>query len=146
MILVDIDHTLSDAFWRDQMLIGDHTTDWDAYHEASKDDKPLVMLRDIINGLVTYDVVVITGRSEKYRKLTLEWLVKHDFKVDELLMRPDNDFTPSPELKIKLAQNRLGDNLSEHVAFIIENRLDVIQAFLDKGVPAIQIFARGNSK
>lgn len=146
-ILVDIDHTLSDAFWRDEMMKGGpNNTNWDDYHSASKDDKTLPVFVDLINALnlYGYDIVLITARPEKWRKLTMDWLCKHDINVEELLMRADDCFRSSPELKIQLVEERFGnkDHLHEQIAFVMDDREDVIQAFTALGIPALQVFGR----
>jgi hypothetical protein len=136
-VLVDIDHTLSDAFWRDE-LIGT----WDAYHEASSGDLPLLPVIGLINSLhlCRYTIVGITARPEKWRQLTLNWLVRWGAHVHELLMRPDDAFHPSPEIKLELARKRFPD--FNDIAFLLEDRDDVCAAFREAGVTVLQVFSK----
>ncbi len=140
-ILVDIDHTLASSFWRDDMI-----GDWDAYHAVSGQDEPLQDVVTMVNALYGSGKTVIgmTARPEKWRQVTMEWLVKHFVSMDELLMRPDDDFRPAPEVKVALALERFQDesNLVAQVALVLDDREDVIEAFRALGVTAMQVFGR----
>ena len=140
-VLVDIDHTLSNAWWRDS-LIGD----WDAYHAVSGQDNPLQDVITMVNALhrCGRSIIGLTARPEKWRQLTMEWLVKHFVSMDELLMRSDDDFRPAPEVKVALALERFKDesNLRNQVALVLDDREDVIEAFRALGVTALQVFGR----
>lgn len=55
-------------------------------------------LLDIMNkdGIVVYS----TGRPERTRKTTIKWLVKNGLPIRAMCMRKDNDFRPSPVVKL----------------------------------------------
>jgi hypothetical protein len=137
IILVDIDHTIANAFWRDSMI---GTETWDVYHENSKYDKPFKNVVNLINSLANsgYDMMGITGRNEKYRQLTVGWLVQNKVDLDEILMRPDNDFTKNGELKVKLIKERFKDNFKD-IHFLIDDNEDAILAFMALGIATLQI-------
>lgn len=138
VVLCDIDHTISDAFWRDNMIGG--PGGWDAYHACSVDDAPLNDMIDLINTLQpTYRLIGLTARPEKWRKLTMDWLLRHGVMLDGLLMRADDAFHPAPALKTELVLSKF--NLNE-IAFILDDREDVIAAFRALGVTALQVHAR----
>lgn len=143
-ILVDLDHVLSNAFWRDPMIkqVGTELT-WDDYHAANKDDGPIWDLVNLISHLTNvYNIIGLTARPEKWRKQSVEWCVKHGVHLDELLMRPDNEYRPANELKIELANKRFPSGVRDHVAFILDDRADVCTAFAEIGVTALQVTAR----
>lgn len=142
VILLDIDHTIADAFWRDPMIGGS----WDEYHSASASDKPISDVVDMVVALGSsgFTIIGLTARPEKWRKLTMEWLISHQVPMDELLMRDASDFRPSREMKPALALARFGGHygLTNTVAFIIDDREDVCAAFRGLGVTALQTYAR----
>ncbi len=143
-ILVDIDHTLSEASWRDGMH-DDPLKSRDEYFAAAKDDKPLADTIRLMNTLGRdYNYIILTARPEKWRQLTMQWLVAHSVNADEVLMRPEGCFDPTPRMKVDLALERFGGEkgLLEHVAMVLDNREDVIAAFSEVGVTAMQIFGR----
>jgi hypothetical protein len=138
-ILVDIDHVLSNAFWRDGMI---GQVPWDEYHAANKDDKPIDDMVWIVNTLaVDFNIVAFTARPAKWRKQTMDWLIKNDVMVHEVLMRPDDNFRPAPELKLELVKARF-ENPAAAVAAILDDRLDVCSAFAQMGITSLQVFAR----
>lgn len=140
-VLVDIDHVVANSFWRDEMI--GSNTDWDQYHSSSWQDEPLEDVTAFLRSIwVDYFIVAFTARPEKWRKMTMEWFIKHNIMVDELLMRPDDAFHPSPELKLKLVTERFGDQWQSKIAFILEDRDDVTAAFKAAGVTVLQVHAR----
>lgn len=142
-ILVDLDHTLSNSFWRDPMI---GTTTWDEYHAANVEDKPVHDVAALINALWSagHTIIGITARPGKWRAQSLSWLIRHNIHLDELLMRPDDDFKPAPQMKIALAIARFGNakRMADEVAAIIDDREDVIMAFKEVGITALQVHAR----
>ncbi len=137
-VLVDLDHTISDALWRDEMILNGDS--WDDYHAASFFDKPIPEMASLVRALrwTGYELIAITSRPQKWHKLTLQWLAKYNIPIDEILMRPPDDFRPSPELKLGMIKKYY----LKDIAFIIEDREDVCQAFREAGVTALQCHAR----
>lgn len=143
IILCDIDHTLSDASWRDPWL-GEHGLDakWDKYHSEAIHDQPIAEMVRVVNGLAHHDdirVVGLTARPEKWRQLTMDWLVKHGIMIDELIMRPDADFDPAPVMKLNMVKGRFVD-LSRLI--LIDDREDVVAAFKSEGITSLLVYAR----
>lgn len=143
VILVDLDDTLA-AAWRREHLI--EAEGWDAFHSQLGDDDPIHDLVAAVNALhgAAFHIIGLTARPEKWRTATMAWMVKHDLHLHELLMRPDADFTKSPVVKVAVAAERLGgvDQIKARVAFIIDDRQDVCEAFAALGVTALQVYAR----
>jgi phosphoglycolate phosphatase-like HAD superfamily hydrolase len=137
IILVDIDHTVSNAFWRDSMI---GVESWDHYHENSKYDKPFKNVVNLLNALSNsgYEIMGITGRNEKNRPLTVGWLVQNKVDIDELLMRPDDDFTKNGELKVRLVRERFKDDFKD-IHFLIDDNEDAVLAFMALGIATLQI-------
>ena len=142
--LVDLDHTVFASWPRDGLIGGEGG--WDAYHSASVDDGVIKDVVDIINSLVSFGWtgIGITARPEKWRALSMKKLMQHSVMLDELLMRPDAAFHPAPELKVQLAQNRFGSSLLDEVAFLLEDREDVCEAFNQLGITTLQVRGRRN--
>ncbi len=139
-VIVDIDRTLSNCFWRDHLINSEGG--WDAYHAVMGEDEPVHDVVALVTAMYSsgYNIVGITARPEKYRKATTEWLDKHKVCMDELLMRPDGDFRPTTEVKKQLASERF--YVPSAVAFVIDDREDIVTMFRGMGVTALQVFAR----
>jgi uncharacterized HAD superfamily protein len=136
IILTDVDHTVGNSFWRDPMIGAEP---WDTYHAAAKDDKPYPNVVSLINSLssVGHKIIGITGRTEKFRQLTLNWFIKYHIDIDEILMRPDDLFLKNAEMKVKLVQDRF-KNLKD-IAFLIDDNEDTIIEFFKLGITTLQI-------
>src|SRR5262245_1294908 len=138
IFLVDVDHTLSDARWRDSMI---DTASWDDYHRASEHDTAVTATCILIDALVEagHTGMAITVRPAKYREMTSTWLVRNGCQLEEILMRDDEDFRPAPEIKLDLARRRFGHDLKSRIGLLIEDRSDVVSAFLAEGVTCIHV-------
>jgi hypothetical protein len=136
-ILLDIDHTVANSFHRDSMI---GAVPWDDYHAASKDDKPFVKVVNLINSLsaMGYIIIGVTGRNEKFRHLTLDWFLKYHIDLDELLMRPDDNFSKNGEMKVKLITDRFNGNFKE-IHFLIDDNEDSILEFYKLGISTLHI-------
>jgi len=131
LVVIDI-HALSDAEWRSSM-IGIDT--WDAYHEASRNDEPVLEVIDLVNAMKTsgHTVIGISARPEKWRKITNEWLLKNNVYLSELIMREDDDFRPSIEIKKEYVKR------IHQISFVIDDREDFCCAVASMGIPALQV-------
>lgn len=139
-IICDIDHTISDAAWRDPLL-----GNWDEYYIEAYLDKPITEVIDLVNYYGQFQAVVcLTARPERWRKLTLSWLVKHSVMFHDLLMRPDNNHEPSAILKPKMALTYFGDDIITKVDLVIDDREDVLSAFRALGLTTLQVTAGRN--
>ena len=134
--IVDLDSTISDDLWR-QWMIDPSQPDGDAkYHTYHLHcDRDRVMNRHIVDDSPVA-VIFLTARPEYLRQKTQEWLSDHGFEYVALVMRANNDHTPSPEMKKNaLAQIR---RLFE-VERAYDDRKDVVQMFRENGVEAILV-------
>jgi len=140
-ILVDVDHTLSDAAWRDEIK-----PDWDAYHAQSINDEPNLDVVALVNSMAAQGAIPIafTARPEKWQPLTARWLARSRVDIEEIIMRPKDDWRKTPEVKLSMALARFGDaaGIREHVSLILDDREDVCATFAGIGVTAMQVQAR----
>jgi hypothetical protein len=77
--LVDIDNTISDARWRDPWV-----GDWDLFYSHGIYDCPVLPMVRMVNALSRCGdtIVHLTGRPERWRDLTLTWMVRHGVRTD----------------------------------------------------------------
>jgi hypothetical protein len=134
IIITDIDGTLAQSSWRDNLK-----ENWEEYHAASKDDKINVPMAALLNELSEFcRIVCITTRPERWRKLTNQWLIRHWVRIPELIMRPNDDFRPSPALKVALAEAyHLSSKDQKVLAF--DDRADVRAAYRALGFFTVEL-------
>lgn len=111
----DIDGVLANHNHR-KHYIDETPKDWEAYYGGMLDDGRVNFTCDLVTEFKAegHFVVLATGRPEKYRDDTCEWMKKVGIydDVDLMLMRPDGDFRPNPEVKEDHArhiQERIGN-------------------------------------
>ena len=150
VIAFDIDGTLADISHRLHFIEGSKK-DWDSFYANMADDKPIQGMVDICNALwaAGHPIVFITGRPEKYRELTVDWLSKQfmplfKYLVDinvALHMRKDGDRRPDVEVKKEIYEDLKAKGVDVVMAF--EDRSRVVQMWRDAGVRCLQV-ADGN--
>jgi len=114
----DIDGTLARNDHRAHFLAG-YKKDWDNFHSHCILDTKIESTANTLTALSwNYTIVLLTGRNEKYRRLTELWLKNNGIEPDCLLMRKDDDFRPDYEMKSEVFDD-------------IEDRFEVLGAFDD---------------
>jgi len=146
VFLFDLDGTLALNDHR-QHLLECSPRKWDEWNEACVFDtpnKPLLWLLEVASaGQRAY---IITGRDEKQRAVTRDWLREYAPRsvVDyvPLIMRPDGDRTEDTQLKARWFEvmRQLHPN-QEFVA--IEDRSRMVRMWRSLGVQCWQV-AEGN--
>lgn len=102
------------------------------FAEAGKDpllDEGAALVADLAT---TSDIVWLTGRPEWLRKVTEDWLARHDLPTTELHMRPDGDYRPARVYKLGVLR-RLRPR---GIAAFIDDDPEVVTAALAAGYPA----------
>ncbi len=105
--IVDVDGTLIDSSERFKIATKKGKIDWN----IALDEKYLRMLdrpmpRHVIDKIVRIcnekcdDIIVLTGRPERLRGVTLEQLRKINFTFSKLVMRKDSDYSKEIDFKI----------------------------------------------
>lgn len=103
-IIVDLDNCIADDAWRIPMIRWNETDlmeRYHVYHTAAAFDSLANV--DIISQMAT--PIIFTARPEKYRPITEQWLARNSVPYAHLVMRPDDDHTPSTELKRRMLQS-----------------------------------------
>jgi hydroxymethylpyrimidine pyrophosphatase-like HAD family hydrolase len=140
-IVTDLDGTLCNMEHRVHLA---QAGEWDEFHSLLHMDKSYPQIKDTLLSYMEQgrDVIGLTGRPEKYRKATEKWIKDHGLLgvFNLILMRPDFDFTPDAELKIKLLEEHFGsrDNVLEQVWVVLEDRDKVVEAMRNYGLIVYQ--------
>lgn len=94
-VIFDLDGTLADGRHRLHLLPTkdyDKTESWAEFNLAAVDDLPFHDNIALCNALgYHYKIVILTGRSDVARQVTLDWLWKHGVAFNELVMRKQSD-------------------------------------------------------
>ena len=129
-VMVDLE-LLADTSWRQSMV---EQADWDTYYAALIDDEP-TPLAQVVRDM--HDANILTcaysTRPEKWRQLTTEWLLKHNLLLDDLLLRPDDNYMRQELLKPFLVREFMEGDLTG-VMLVIDDLETSISAFKAAGL------------
>jgi len=136
-IIFDIDGTLADISHRLHYIKDVEKKDWDSFNilmrfdEVKKDIKALYKLC-YDSG---YNIAIVTGRFNKYRTVTQNWLWMNGIAFDELYMRPDGNFQSDNSIKEEIFNNHFSDR---HIRFVVDDRDRVVEMWRSKGLTVLQ--------
>jgi hypothetical protein len=114
--------------------------DWDQFFAKQHLDEPYQAVLDVFHALA-FDraddaFIVVTGRDERFRDVSLEWLNRHiqfNFPTQDLYMRPGGNREDDDVLKVKIIKNWLQHHPNYKVGAIFEDRHRIIDAFRAEG-------------
>lgn len=123
VLILDIDGTLADASHRQHLA---QEGDYDGFFEERlvEKDEPIPQAQKCLGDLLSlFDrVVYMTGRPEKLKQVTTNWLNNHyQIEEPELLMRPNGDTRASSIIKHELFLNNLVEEDAEFTVVDDEN-------------------------
>ncbi len=142
IVLVDLDHTLSDARWRNNMIKDKMTKeDWREYHVRCYLDPVFEPVANVVRALrlMGTQIYVVTAREEYVRHMTHEWMTRHRIPMDALFMRSVGDATPSARLKAKQIVYAVPTQDLARIKLIIDDREDVIEEFARLGICGLKV-------
>jgi hypothetical protein len=153
IIVCDLDGTLADCEHRVhhvQRVDGDglkRKPDWDAFYAEIKYDKIHNPVAQVLDRFIDYertyyDIIFCSGRPERCRVDTVEWLTWAGIAPDTytLLMRKDGDFRADYIVKQEILDNHID---KDRVLFVMDDRQQVVDMWRRNGLVCFQV-APGN--
>jgi len=137
-IIVDIDGTLADVAHRLHHL-EEKPQAWDSFHKELIHDKVNPWCVELIWALHEKDfsIVLLTGRDDQYRELTLNWLSENKIPYDKLYMRKMDDYRNDDEIKKDFYLNHIKKDYD--ILFAVEDRGSVVKMWRDElHLPCLQ--------
>jgi len=135
LVIFDIDGTLADIservhhIWR-------KPKNWTAFNAGMAQDRAIHSMVRLCNLL--YDaglrIILCSGRNEKNRPETMEWLARHGVNYHELLLRRDEDYRSDAVVKREIL--RAIDR--NKILFVVEDRNRVVEMWRAEGLVCLQ--------
>ncbi|KUN86341.1 LNS2 domain-containing protein [Streptomyces griseoruber] len=98
----DLDNTLADTAHR-QRFLESRPRDWDAFFAAAPEDPPIPQgVALALAQAEECEVVYLTGRPERCRRDTLEWLAAQGLPEGRVYMRRNDDRRPARRTKLEI--------------------------------------------
>lgn len=142
-IIVDIDGTVADHSHRFHYVnCPREERDYETYYSLAPHDPPIYPVVNLVRALINDDanrVFFVTGRPERYRGETVEWLEQHFGPSTDWygpMMRFDGDHRPNSEYKSAVLDGMRNQGLRPALA--IEDQSTVVQMWRDRGLVALQ--------
>lgn len=132
LAVIDIDGVVADVRHRLHHL--DHRPkNWPAFFAGAADDPPIPEGVARVTALAAdHEVVYLTGRPERLRRVTEEWLERNGIGGHTLLMRGNRDFRPARRTKadeiLRLAKRA-------PVALVLDDDPEVVRELRGAGWP-----------
>lgn len=109
LAVFDLDNTLADTAHR-QRFLERAPRDWDGFFAAAPADPPLAEGVALARARAKEcEVVYLTGRPERCRRDTLDWLAAHGLPEGRLFMRGDADRRPARRTKLEILRRLARD-------------------------------------
>ncbi len=137
-ILFDIDGTLASIDHR-RVFLEQDPPDWKSFNAAMGDDTPnenIVNLYRVLRDSQKYEIIIVTGRNERFRPITETWLTWNTIEFERLLMRADKDMRADHIIKEEILDQLL--NEGKDIAFTIDDRQQVVDMWRRRGISCLQ--------
>jgi uncharacterized HAD superfamily protein len=135
IIICDLDGTLCNCNHRLHLA---NKKDWDSFNELCINDKVNADIANIISNLRSEDtfIYLVSGRDNKFRENTIEWLRLNDIWYDKLLMRDAEDHRPDNVVKKDILDNYIERS---KVWFVLDDRKSVVDMWRENGLRCLQV-------
>lgn len=134
LAIVDIDGVVADVRHRLHYLQS-RPKNWDGFFAAAPSDSAHPEGVQLVTSLaVDHEVVFLTGRPERLRPQTVEWLEAHGVGGHRLVMRRDGDHRPAAQVKRDLLLALAGGRT---VGVVVDDDEIVLAAIADAGYPTL---------
>lgn len=128
--LVDVDGTLAIRSSRGPF-------DWSAVGSDLPNHPVVAVVRALFASASKPSIILVTGREEKTRRLTEEWLRRHCIPYHLLLMRKDGDYRRDESVKSEMYSHRIAPHFS--VEAVIDDRNRVVNMWRALGLVCFQV-------
>ncbi|HJD19684.1 MAG TPA: hypothetical protein IAB21_04425 [Candidatus Avelusimicrobium excrementipullorum] len=137
-ILFDIDGTLADLNGREEFL-KQEPPDWKNFNAKMEEDIPNTPVVELYRTLYEsrkFEIILVSGRQERFRKATETWLTWHEIPFKTLLMRADNDQRPDREVKQDILNSL--KTQGKDILFTVDDRQSVVDMWRANGITCLQ--------
>lgn len=135
LVIFDIDGTLADISERVHH-VKRKPKNWNAFNAGMAQDKAIHSMVRLCNILYASGIHIIlcSGRNERNRPETIEWLSRQGVLYHELLLRKDEDFRSDAIVKREI----LATLDKSRILFVVEDRSRVVEMWRAEGLVCLQ--------
>lgn len=142
LVVFDIDGTLANNHHRIHH-VKSSPKNWPAYDAGISDDTAIWPMAETFRALrlAGYDIIFVTGRSERSRKATVKWLDENDLhnSLSKIYMRADGDYRSDDIVKCELLDQIIKEyGFKPDIWF--DDRPRVVRAIRARGVFVVDVY------
>lgn len=136
-IICDLDGTLADIDHRIH-FVQEEKKDWRSFSKAQDKDLLHKWCSELIFAMKKQDyyIILLSGRGEKYRYLTEDWLKRHNIIYDQLFLRARKDYRNDDIIKKEIYENHIKEEYD--ILFVLDDRLAVVKMWREIGLICLQ--------
>lgn len=141
-IISDLDGTIALIGHR-QYLVKGKNRNFDKFNDLCDKDTPNLAVIEVLKTLRSagYKLIITSGRDDRAKEKTVNWLKQHGIEYEMLLMRRSGDYTPDQELKEQWLLEKLPPK--ENILCVFDDRNRVVDMWRSHGLSCFQV-AEGN--
>lgn len=144
IVVFDLDGTIADCEHRRPLV---KENKWKEFYAACGADTAVNGVVQLMHAMYVmgHKNVILSGRSDEVRAMTIQWLAKEWVQYHHIIMRKEGDNTPDEILKLTMLNTFLAEHgaTSIDVAFIVDDRKKVVDMWRREGYLCLQC-AEGN--
>lgn len=138
-IICDLDGTLCNVEHRRHFVRGEGKKNWKGFFEGIADDTVNVWCKEILESMLTYQIVFCSGRGQEHEEVTRNWLNKNAWESyieSELYMRMAGDSRQDYIVKEIILDFEILTRWTPH--FMIDDRQQVVDMWRRRGFTCLQ--------
>ena len=137
-ISIDVDGTLTEEIIGQDILELSELEVEDAMLNCTP-KKGIDILSDNALSKRGFNTFIITGRQEKYRGATSEWLNAHGIYYDELIMFPNDFYEINGYMSTKYIDLKIDAHIRKNIHFSLDDREDLVNMLNEHGISACKV-------
>ena len=136
-VIFDMDGTLADVAHR-RHHVQKRPKNWPAFNAAMREDAPNTPIIEVarIFADAGWHILICTGREERYRKVTEDWLATHEVPYQRLYMRATADYRPDHVVKLEILGQIRGAGFDPYIS--VDDRSSVVAMWREAGLTCLQ--------
>ena len=149
--IFDLDGTIANIEHRRHLLDSNDKNKFKIFEDECINDLPNTPVIKILNVLLATDakILIFSGRSERVKLQTIEWLIANTALTQELLeqdgmltMRPIDNYIEDDQLKNMWLKNMIQED-RENIIAVFDDRQTVVDMWRNNNITCFQV-APGN--
>lgn len=136
-IIFDIDGTIADLNHR-LHHIANFPKDYESFHSECHNDTPIEPIINLMIDMYArgYKILLVSGRTDRVKPETVQWLKRHMVPYHKLYMRKNGDWRSDVIVKSEILDEILAKG--HFINFVVDDRTSVVKMWRDRGLTCLQ--------